>query len=146
MRNFYIEAAKCKVFAVLEDTCRKEKAWNDLEYMGFTVDVGSGLPAGINLSHDLVKDDNYKACKAMWIWLSSARHRAGSMMWHYSSWMGLLALGASDIHDDVEECIILLRRHYRAYLNAMAFGKKSAFLQEGVAASPFFSVIVREFA
>ena len=117
-----------------------------MAYMGFTVDFGRGLPGGISIAHDLVKDEDDKAERAMGLWLLVSYHRTGSMMWHFASWLRLLALCASDDLDDVFLCIRRMREHYRAFINASAKMGNMFFLKKVVMASPFSSLIVSEIA
>ena len=117
-----------------------------LDYMGFTMDYSSGMPAGMGVEHDMVREQNLMAEKAVNLFLRISRHRAGSMLWQYASWIGLFALAASDDEDEVELCFEYLRKHYRGYLDALRCSSGCKFLKQIVAASPFSTTIVREIA
>ena len=146
IRLWYISAAKCRAWAVLEDCCATLQKSGPLAYMGFTVDFGRGLPQGITVGHDMVQEEDDRAERAMSIWVTMGYHRTGSMMWHFASWLGLFALGASDDLEDVMLCIEKMRVHFRAFLNAKLKMAKNNFLKQVVAASPFSSCIVYEIA
>ena len=124
MRGWYVAAAKGGVLDVLEKTCAQLQDSTALEYMGFTTDFGRGLPGNLSETHEMVKEEDDKGRHAMGIFLSVARHRLGSMMWHFCSWVGLLALAASNSETDVNHCIDVLRLHYRAFLNVVVKAKK----------------------
>ena len=129
---------------ILEEVCARMQHNSSLAYMGFTIDFGSGLPHGITLEHDLVKDEDDRSDRAMGTWLSCTLHRIGSMMSHFASWVGLFGLAASDDDQDVCNCISRLRAHYRSSLNATSFQKKNKFLNQLVMSSPFSAVLMRE--
>ena len=146
VRAFYVAAARGRTIAVLEEISQRLVNPRHLDYMGFTMDYSSGMPAGMGVEHDMVREQNLMAEKAMNLFLSISRHRAGSMLWHYASWIGLFALAASDDENEVELCFEYLRRHYRGYLDALRCSSGSKFLKQIVAASPFSTTIVRQIA
>ena len=146
VRGWYVAAAKGRVLDVSEKTCAQLQSSSALEYMGFTTDFGRGLPGNLSETHDMVKEEDDKGRHAMGIFLSVARHRLGSMMWHFCSWVGLLALAASNSETDVDHCIDVLRLHYRVLFNAVVKAKQNPFLQKVVNASPFKTVIMQDVA
>ena len=146
VQDFYLTAAKGRTLAVLEMTCQQLLQPGKLEYMGFTIDYASGLPSNLTEDHDMCKDQNDTAAKAMGIWVSLAKFRAGSMMWHYLSWPGLLALLLSSDKTDVDLCLQLLARHYNAYVVAAREAEENPWLQKVVSASPFKFKVMEEIA
>ena len=112
IRKWYLGAATCRAWAVLEECCATLQSSVSLASMGFTVDFGRGLPGGISIAHDLVKDEDDKAERAMGLWLRVSYHRTESMMWHFASWVGLFALAASDDDQYVDNCISTLKAHH----------------------------------
>ena len=145
-RRFYVAAANCRVFVILEQVCAKLQDVSALSYMNSKIDFGSGLPDNCTVDHPFIKEENDRAAKAMGIWLSCTMHRVGSMMWHFTSWPGLFALVASDILDEVHAGLTLLRSHYKAFLDAQLHMTKSHFVKKVVAASPFQWTVMEDIA
>ena len=109
-----------------------------------TIDYASGLPSSLTEDHDLCKDQNDIAAKAMGIWVSLAKFRCGSMMWHDLSWPGLLALAISESRADVELCLNTLVRHHDAFLAALKASEQNPWLKKVVNASPFKFKLMEE--
>ena len=143
-RNLCVDAARCRVFKVLENCTQRLQSPHDLLYMGFTTDFGSGLPSSLSVRHDKVIEEDELAEHAMTIWRNCAKRRTGSMAFHFASWIGLFALAASGDETDWHLCVLRLRVHYRAFLNACKHTGKSVFLKKVVDASPFQSAMMQD--
>ena len=53
-RNCYVDAARCRVFKVLENRAQRLQSRHYLLCMGFTTDFGSALPSSLSVGHDKV--------------------------------------------------------------------------------------------
>ena len=139
-----LPGAECRVFKVLENCAQRLQRPHRLLYMGFTTDFGSGLPSSISVGHDKVIDNYELAEHATTIWRNCAKHRIGSMVFHFVCWIGLFARSASDDETYWHLCVRHIRVHDRALLNACRHTGKSAFLKQVVDASPFLSVMMQD--
>ena len=84
-----------------------------LRFMGFETEFNVGIPDRITAEHNLVLEQNDLVVSAMTAFVHQVKHRAGSMMYHYASWPGKLAVGASPIEADRDKCVADLHRDFK---------------------------------
>ena len=143
-KKFYIDAAKGKVFKVLEQSASLLQSHAALSYMGFITDFNVGIPARITVDHQLVKEQDDLAKLVMTIEMNQIKHRAGSMMYHYESWLGQMALGCSPDIRDRDKCIDKLYSDFKIFGRAKERSAKNTFLAKIVKASPFNFAVMED--
>ena len=143
-KEFYIQAARGKVYSVMHKSSTNLQNTHALTYMGLICDFNVGIPNGIQTEHDLVKEqDDFARC-AMTIWINLLKHRGSSMMYHTESWIGKLALICSPLQEDRDRCIRDLHMDFKVLLVMEDKAANNIFLQKMVNCSPFKTTIMKE--
>ena len=144
-KRYYANVSLGDFFVMLEEACAIVQNVEVLNRIGFIVDFGKAT-AGVTLDHGIIVAQDVLANEGVDIVSNLLSERAGSMLWHCGSWLGLLGMMGTGRDEDETDCVGMLRGEFRADFGACTEGEGNIVLKRMVDSCCFPATFLREIA